>query len=347
MKKIICLLLVAVCCLIANPLVPGLDITELKFDSQNRWQLEIRRFHFVNSQVIDSLIITTNSGSSKIKNSAYSTDSLYFVIENSTACLTKPLEINASGDFIQLTSYYLGQGDQPQTTTLGFGGNSVFGDFQSNQSIALIEDANNFFYGYALDNTPNLGSKNGADGAVGELSGFLFDQSGNKLLNTEFEIDNHLLTTDNTGHYTLDLLAKKHSVHYLIMRSPYFAIMEYSPDLELSIKPDSTKVFNFDFSANAISDKTPVTKSSALLYNYPNPFNNQTAIYYEVPEGVKYKNAAIRISNIKGEAVALLAANQKSGSVYWNADHNAAGMYIYQLLIDGKVVKSGEMVLLK
>jgi len=347
MKKIVCLLLAAVCGLLANPIVPGLDISELKFDNQNNWQLEIRKFNSPSYPTIDSLVITTNTGSSKIKSSAFSSDSLYFVIENSTTCLTKPLEINASGDFIQLTTYYIYQPGQPQTTTLGFGNNTAFADFQPNQSIALIEDSNYLFYGYALDNTPNLGGKNDADGAVGELSGFLIDQSGNKLLNTEFEIDNHLLTTDNTGHYTLDLLAKKHSVHYLIMRAPYFAIMEYDPDLELNIKPDSTKVFNFDFSTNAISDKTPATKSSALLYNYPNPFNNQTAIYYEVPEGVKYKNATICISNIKGEAVAVLAANQKSGSVYWNADHNSAGMYIYQLLIDGKAVKSGEMVLLK
>jgi len=347
MKRIICLLLFAAYGLLANPIVPGLDISELKFDSQNNWQLEIRKFNSPGYPTIDSLVITTNTGSSKIKSSAFSSDSLYFVVENSTACLTKPLEINASGDFIQLTTYYIYQPGQSQTTTLGFGSNSAFADLRPNQSIALIEGINYGFHGYAIDNTPNLGSINREDGAVGQLKGLLLDKNGNPLPNAQFDGPGFWANTNSTGHYTINLLAKRHYISHLSLQSPYYSNVMYEPSIIIPIQPDSVKNFNFSLISSGVDNNSANVKSSALLYNYPNPFNNQTAIYYEVPEGVKYKNAAIRISNIKGEAVAVLAAKQKSGSVYWNADHNSAGMYIYQLLIDGKAVKSGEMVLLK
>jgi len=347
MKKIVCLLLVAVYSLIANPVVLGLDITEFKFDSQNNWQLEIKFNNYTSAMDFDSLVIFSSSGHSKINSNVLGSSQVYHVVENTLNCLNRLLELNPVGDQIELRSYLMYLNGQYQSDYINYGAGSSFADLQPTQSIAYIEDAAYQPADYALDNTPNLGGLNNSSGAVGQLSGSLTAQNGNLMPNTTFVCNGFRITTDNTGHYNKNLLAKQYSTSFLNIISPNTSNTAFNPPVTFSIKPDSVKNFNFNLSVLDISDQPSAVKSSALLYNYPNPFNNQTAIYYEVPEGLKYKNATIRISNIKGEAVAVLAANQKSGSVYWNADHNSAGMYIYQLLIDGKAVKSGEMVLLK
>jgi len=351
MKRIICLLLFAAYGLLANPVDPGFRFSELQFDEQNNWQLEIHSLWYDIINVMDSVLISTGSQKSKILSNVFSnTSSYYYKIQNTPQCLSKPLSVNTEKDTIRITTYW--HYKNISTFCLAFGAGTDYPVNPQEMSIA------NFFYsvdggqghslGIGYNPTPSFGAANDSTGVFGILQGKICDKNGLPLANKRFYISGmwpSYFWTDSSGNYRQRVLAKH--VYLNSIQDYYFTNCNLVTPVEVLIMPGYTYYRDFILDMVSINEQPTSVKSSALLYNYPNPFNNQTAIYYEVPEGVKYKNAAIRISNIKGEAVAVLAANQKSGSVYWNADHNSAGMYIYQLLIDGKAVKSGEMVLLK
>jgi len=350
MKRIVCLLLVVFGSLLANPIDPSFLFSELKFDEQNNWQLEIHSLWSDIISQVDSVVISSSAGKSKVRNSVFTTGITYFyAINNDLESLEKALIFNRDKDTIGISTYFKNR--QVGYNELIIGEGSAFPTLRTDRSIA------DYFYssfsgqmhnlGTGYNPTPSIGEANDSTGVMGALNGKIMDKNGNLIKNKSYiftDVWPLFVTSDNFGNYHLRTLAREFNVNFLYGDYNYNYLV--SP-VKVRVQFDSTSHCDFILDMVDINEQPSAVKSSTLLYNYPNPFNNQTAIYYEVPEGLKYKNATIRISNIKGEAVAVLAANQKSGSVYWNADHNSAGMYIYQLLIDGKAVKSGEMVLLK
>jgi hypothetical protein len=87
--------------------------------------------------------------------------------------------------------------------------------------------------------------------------------------------------------------------------------------------------------------------SKFVLYgNFPNPFNPTTTIQYELPMRTK---VTLRVFNILGQQVALLADGQKEAgrySVTWNASNVPSGVYFYRLEA-GAFVQSRKMLLVK
>jgi hypothetical protein len=87
--------------------------------------------------------------------------------------------------------------------------------------------------------------------------------------------------------------------------------------------------------------------SEAFLYqNSPNPFNVQTTIRFKIPESVQ--NAQLHICNMTGTLLKTLNLNRKGvGSEIINANEFAAGMYLYSLVCDGRIVDTKQMLLTK
>ena len=95
---------------------------------------------------------------------------------------------------------------------------------------------------------------------------------------------------------------------------------------------------------------------SSLLQNFPNPFNPETWIPYQLAEG---GDAIIRIYNVKGQLVKTLELGYKeagifthrSRAVYWDGkneqgDRVASGVYFYQLRT-GNFAAMRRLILLK
>ncbi len=91
------------------------------------------------------------------------------------------------------------------------------------------------------------------------------------------------------------------------------------------------------------------------ISNYPNPFNPETTISFNLPEE---GDVQLDIYNIKGQKVKQLvsiSANQFSAgqhSVVWNGkDENnkpvSSGIYLYKLKMDGKTIASKKCLLMK
>jgi hypothetical protein len=72
-------------------------------------------------------------------------------------------------------------------------------------------------------------------------------------------------------------------------------------------------------------------KKFHLYANYPNPFNPETTIKYDLTDA---KFVAIKIYNLHGEEVASLVNEyQKSGSysIIWNARSVPSGIYLCRM----------------
>ncbi|MBD3233325.1 MAG: T9SS type A sorting domain-containing protein [candidate division Zixibacteria bacterium] len=94
---------------------------------------------------------------------------------------------------------------------------------------------------------------------------------------------------------------------------------------------------------NAI-ENTP--SSVSLIGNYPNPFNAQTSISFEIPAASDVK---LDIYNIKGQRVSTLVNGRIDAgkhTVSWDASDYSSGVYFYNLSAGDKVVTK-RMTLLK
>ncbi len=81
-----------------------------------------------------------------------------------------------------------------------------------------------------------------------------------------------------------------------------------------------------------------------LYQNAPNPFSEQTNIRVEIPETVQ--NAQLHICNMTGTLLKTIPVNQRGeGNVIINANEFVAGMYLYSLVCDGKIVDTKQMLL--
>ena len=83
-----------------------------------------------------------------------------------------------------------------------------------------------------------------------------------------------------------------------------------------------------------------------LLQNKPNPADEATMIAVQVNEKISYKEAYISIRDLNGREVARtpITLNNGVNEVMYRHGYNAAGTFIYTLIVDGKVIESKKMM---
>ncbi len=98
-------------------------------------------------------------------------------------------------------------------------------------------------------------------------------------------------------------------------------------------------------SAAIIETGLETQTNEAILYqNTPNPFSTQTTIRYEIPETVQ--SAQLHICNMTGTLLKTITLNQRgAGYVTINANEFVAGMYLYSLVCDRKIIDTKQMLL--
>ncbi len=81
-----------------------------------------------------------------------------------------------------------------------------------------------------------------------------------------------------------------------------------------------------------------------LYQNAPNPFSTQTSIRFEIPETIQ--SAQLHICNMTGTLLKTITLKQRgNGNETINANEFVAGMYLYSLVCDGKIVDTKQMLL--
>jgi hypothetical protein len=97
-----------------------------------------------------------------------------------------------------------------------------------------------------------------------------------------------------------------------------------------------------------INDVVISENNVILEQNNPNPFSNETKINYYIPSDFKGQ-AELMLSDEKGSTIIqkLEACIGKPCSITISADGLNTGVYIYALLLDGKIIKSQKMMIIK
>lgn len=87
-----------------------------------------------------------------------------------------------------------------------------------------------------------------------------------------------------------------------------------------------------------------IKTGTKLFQNAPNPFSERTSIRFEIPTTIQ--NAQLQIYNMNGTLLKSIFVNQRGeGNVTINANEFSAGMYLYSLITDGKIVDTKQMLL--
>jgi hypothetical protein len=85
------------------------------------------------------------------------------------------------------------------------------------------------------------------------------------------------------------------------------------------------------YSFNTAAEPDLIPETNTIIKNYPNPFNPQTKIIYQLKEP---QNVKIEVYNIKGQKVIELVNEVKkagSNECIWNAKNHASGIYFIRL----------------
>ena len=92
--------------------------------------------------------------------------------------------------------------------------------------------------------------------------------------------------------------------------------------------------------------KTPIIRQFRLYQNFPNPFNPDTKIDFDLPEAAKVR---LEVFNAIGQRVSVLVNDFRPSGRYhvlFNGTHLASGIYWYRLQVENKV-QIKKMILLK
>ena len=94
------------------------------------------------------------------------------------------------------------------------------------------------------------------------------------------------------------------------------------------------------------SQETDVLSYPVLDQNIPNPFNTSTTIGYYLPTTIT--NASIYVYDMNGVQLKSYSINQRGkGNITIQGSELIAGMYLYALIADGKVIDTKRMILTK
>lgn len=107
------------------------------------------------------------------------------------------------------------------------------------------------------------------------------------------------------------------------------------------------QVFKAFVGPEEIVEKFAVPQKHQLFDNYPNPFNPSTTIQFAL---ANQADVRVEVYNLLGKRVRTLQSGQLSAGLHtttFNATSLASGVYLYRLVVDGKVRSIKKMTLIK
>ncbi len=83
---------------------------------------------------------------------------------------------------------------------------------------------------------------------------------------------------------------------------------------------------------------------ATLFQNNPNPFSQQTSIQYFIP--TNSQSASVVIFDLNGKLIKTISINNFGiGSVIINGNELNPGMFVYSLVVDGRIIDTKRMIL--
>lgn len=280
----------------------------------------------------------------------YSQAVSYVVPDTGTQGNSFPITVHGTGTEWTLSPYVIIYFDSTGVTTSG---NAV--TINDSTLTSTINIDGKAFVGYhkciVADQYSNLYTKDSAfwvflNKPVAPTLLLPLDNSVNALQNPYLLWDSNFYAVSYQIQVSVDSLFNSVNYDTVVANTPFVIRLEV---LSLNTKyfwrvkafntlgqsPWST-VFRFRVRPTGIINLSSEIPSEYKLYNnYPNPFNPQTRIKFQIPkDGV----VRVRIYDVSGKEVGEIVNNSLRAGVYevrWNAGYLASGVYFYLLEVNG------------
>lgn len=331
----------------ANPLVPpSVALSELAFDSNGNWIMEIQCFDGGPYMAIDSIHIESSSGSSMLTRINYTSPYIILVTNDS---LNTSLDINPLGDSVLVACYY-GYPYHGFTDALVYGNKltSRIRSPQSGESIAGVPPIYNHINLYSIDNTPTIGVENDTTGMCATLHGSIYDMN-NELLNIDngrFEFWNCVSSfySKTDGSYTTSVYSFDNQItHLFYYTSLYKGIWVQIDTLNIVGEPDSVITRDIHLLGSLLSDFHEVELGSESIFEiYPNPIKDYS-FNYKVSVPVLSSESYIELINLSGQRIAQYSINESSGKIILPSD-TPGGTYVVRLFVNRKNYASSKII---
>ena len=120
------------------------------------------------------------------------------------------------------------------------------------------------------------------------------------------------------------------------------AIQELKAQVD-ALQGNAEQTINRVASTTSISNLS--TSGNVLYQNTPNPFNEQTTIRFKLSDNVQ--DASICIFDMTGKILKKQTISSGDSSIRVNGWELGEGMFLYSLIVNGQVIETKKMVILK
>lgn len=219
------------------------------------------------------------------------------------------------------------------------------GDLTQNQWIFAWEDTRNEstdIYAQNIDINGQLGNTVSPSGISGQIS---LNGGEADIQNTEIIIDNQTYHPNEDGSYSIELDPGNYTVNC------HLAGYEDYTEENVVVTAGEFTTLNIELQFIVSNNDITTNSKTALIGNYPNPFNPKTQINFNLK---KSGFVSIKIYDIKGQKVFTLinsVISKGNHSLLWTGkDENnrkvSSGIYFYRMK-SGSYTSTKKMILLK
>lgn len=362
-----------ICSLVwANPIdnTPITEFSELVFDSNNNWTMEILFPFGYSTDATDSIVMQASNTKAKLITTYKEGTQIGIITQDS---LSIPLTINRDGDTIRLYTYSSLNGIQVRVDELIFGNSPGASVGQPVAGYSIIRNTLQVGFNFTtidcLTKNTSLGVVNDTTGLSILMKGNIYDMDNNPVTKLKtlpaspcyFELDTPLIINGD-GTYTTKIFRrfatdmKDHLTVRLVDFDSCRDTVSVEPFELNDIHPGTTIVQdihlkNNDYVVTHVKNPEPNQITKLELINFPNPFTASTNFFVKIPEQMQGKTGNISIYNTNGQLVKRIPLKQRAGNSWDGTDENGSlmpsGVYYYRLNIDRQIIKSGSTILLK
>ena len=328
----------------ANPLPsppPNVNLSELYFSSDNKWEIEIILKYFYDSMLTDSIFLVSSSGRSQIKFGSYYSSNLESIKLITNDSLYSDLNINPLGDSIKIEYHYQWNTKYSETIIFGNIENSTLPAPKVGQSIAKYSDV------FGICNSPTIGSNNSFDGMVTQtIQGKMYE--GNTLYQA-YEPFIYIfygsgMTTfkpNDDGLYSTKIVSYNKIIDRInidyentgFLGNGYW-IAEITP-IQNKYAPDS--IINADIhllNRTAVGLNSIFSDKISALKIFPNPIKD-LSFNYETTIPVKSTTSFIEIYDVAGKKIAQYTLEEEKGKIKL-PKNVTKGTYFATLMVNKK-----------
>ena len=330
MKKSILLLLIGMVAKISlsNPIIVPPVLTEVYLDG-NEITIELYFQDFFwemwDLSNLDEFELISNSSTVEFAEGIDIVFNQEMVLDNSDFVGTFTFDPN--GDNIMLVG--------PMTYDNFTYGNQPFAEVvapQPGQSIALLgfyDPESGYYYGagIGIENIPTLGSNAWNVNSTGALEGWIYDINNQPIEGLQIWD----VYSDETGHFLCnDLLCKIY--HYISVRHNGNSLYTFQD----TIYPDEISLINIYLDTTFVAIPE--------YFNYPNPTYGFTSFSVNIPPQQQFTAGYLSIYDMTGKQIDRIDINRRQQEITWNRTDAKPGIYIYNLVLDGKPYGSKKMI---